>query len=583
MTVLVDNYKIKYENQTLFLPLKTLMEREPHQTEIYHPEGIARRNSTIHKIRTRPGLTNEQVHTALNMLDKRAFAYKHMVTENGDPLELRGYQEGLANTWAPRVACQSSRSVGKSTLIELDALWLPQTYPGQQTLIAVQGESQEHPLMERIIRRHLDNPYLASTIKKITRQPKYCIEFKNGHILWSAICSNPTNVNGMHVMNILLDENQILSKEAWVELYRCLNPGGLSSIKLYGVPNGLRTSKFFEYTNDRKDWEWYHYSQLLIPQITLDDVVSAAKEYSDTGFPDFNNPDFHQQFLGLHSIPSRTGIDFNAYIKCVLRGLYIFINTPKGIFESSEERYVIDTFTSYNAEYLKELKEYIRAEGISQLFAGGDLGYTTDPTELVLYYQKDGKLVALGRFHFENLDYPSQCTIVSYFLNTLPIVRMGIDLGNNGLAVYQFLCARSEQYSERIKGFYANNKIVVGHTAEGLPQERAVKEFATSKIDAMLKTMEIVFREDRGRAEQYSNVVYRVTQHGNIVFPKGRDHILDADRNMVCAWHMYVNGLEASESGGVLDSVFMAGLAKKAASYEKSSHSTGGVSKIAIL
>lgn len=574
MALAIDNYKLEYDGSKLYLPLKELLKNEPHQSEVYHPQGIHIRNTTIERIRNDSGLDSAGKSAALRKLDKRAFCNDHFRTDTGDRMELRDYQVGLANSWSPNIANQSSRSVGKTTLIELEALWGADTFPGFQTLIATQGESQLYPIMERIIYRINNDPYLKSQLaKKPVRNPKYHIVFKNGHQLWGSIAGpDGTNFNGLHVHRILVDEAQIMTKKAWTELWRCRNLGNLTSVRVFGVPNGLRDRKYFDITNDRKNWEWFHYTQCMLPETDLNEIIKGAKEYSDIGYPDFNNPDFLQQFLGLHAVPARTGIDFDAYLKTLDEsGFYSIIDVPRSAFPQTitdDHAPIARSFMDFCGDQIKELDDFIKSEGISNIFAGGDLGYASDPTEFVLFYEdqtKGNRLNALARFHIERIDYPIQCALIRFLLDRYPIVRFGLDLGNNGLAVFQFMMAmESGNYTSRIKGFYANQKVVVGLTADGQEQVRQVKEFTTSKLNSMCLGNSIIFKSDKFRNDQYSNVVYRITSNGNTVFPKGNDHILDADRNMIMSWHMLREHLEEDGGGGFLDKAFIASLKKSA-------------------
>jgi len=572
MVLEVDNYKLEYEGNKLYLPLTDLLKNEPHQTEPYHPQGIYIRNKMVRKITDRTDLDQAGKDSLLRKLDKRVFTYDHFRTDTGERMELRPYQVGLANTWAPNIANQSSRSVGKSTLIEVEALWGAEVFPGFQTLIATQGESQLYPIMERIIYRINNDPYLKSQLaKKPVRNPKYHIVFKNGHQIWGSIAGpDGTNFNGLHVHRILVDESQIMTKKAWTELWRCRNMGSLTSIRIMGVPNGLRDRKFFDLTNDRKHWEWFHFTQCMLPESNFNEVISGAKEYSDIGYPDFNNPDFLQQFLGLHAVPSRTGIDFDAYLKTIKEyAFYQIIDIPRSVFPeiiTEDPEPIARSFMDFAGDQVKEIDHFIKDEGVSKIFAGADLGYASDPTEVVLFYEdpaNNNKLTAMCRFHFERIDYPIQCALLEFLFNRYPIVRMGIDLGNNGLAVHQFMMAKSSKYSERLRGFFANQKILVGYTADDHEQIRQMKEFTTSKINSLCISDSITYKRDKFRTDQYSNVVYRITSAGNTVFPKGNDHILDADRCMVAAWHLYRERLEEGGGEGALDQNFIASLKTK--------------------
>jgi len=175
--------------------------------------------------------------------------------------------------------------------------------------------------------------------------------------------------------------------------------------------------------------------------------------------------------------------------------------------------------------------------------------------------------------------------VLEFFLETLPIIRLGIDMGNNGLAVHQFMLAKNASYSERIKGYFFNQKMVVGYSADAVPQQRQMKEFSTSKINSMCMTDSIEYRNDRFRGDQYSNVVYRMSAAGNIIFPTGNDHILDADRCMITAWHCYMEHLEEDMMGpGGVDGIFLKGLKQKSGLESSSNRGSGfSVKNLGVL
>jgi len=168
---------------------------------------------------------------------------------------------------------------------------------------------------------------------------------------------------------------------------------------------------------------------------------------------------------------------------------------------------------------------------------GGDLGYTNDPTEIVVFREDefgDRRVMTLVlRIHMEHVSYPHISQVISMLECYFTPVGIGIDNGGNGLAVVQELLTldkyKSLQLEGRLRGYDFG-----GMTTLDVRDDRQVKkrtkEFMTMLINGALQRRQIVLPADDSDIEdQFTTHTYTFS-NGNIIYSKGNDHIVDAVR-----------------------------------------------------
>ena len=443
------------------------------------------------------------------LLDRETFAHAFIKDRFGNPWVCRDYQRDSLASCAPRKVHQDGRDVGKTSEIEIAVAWASLALPNREMLVATQCENHLFPLMERVWRRFDSVPQLSALLVERKRQPSYFLRFANGFVLWGRIAGHRgINFQGLHVDWHIVDEAQELTEPAWGELYQALNSGGWRWV--YGVPNGLRGTYYrMTQTADYAQFRWQSY---LNPDFTEEKRQELVTLYGGE-----DSEGYIHRVLGEHGSPARAAFNFDDYLLCVDESLD-FQNVRI-------TRHDLQTF---------RLEEMLPAPSRSlagfDIYMGCDLGYTRDPSELVLYYDDGKTMVNFARVHMDGVDYHTQQRAIEILDSRFSFRGIGIDNGNNGMAVCHNLFSLGDRWTVIVQGYDFGSRILVGYTTLQQEDRRPAKLFMTQLIDQRMRDRTIVFPKLAERDEQYVAHTYRVGPNGQIIYEKGNDHIIDADR-----------------------------------------------------
>lgn len=296
-----------------------------------------------------------------------------------------------------------------------------------------------------------------------------------------------------------MDEAQEMTETAWGELYPALNGGGRRWV--YGVPNGLRNT-FYRMTQ-MKGAEQYNWPSALNPDFDAAKDEELAQLYGGR-----NTPGYIHRVLGQHGTPMHAVFALDDFLKCIDAGLD---------FEDLT------------------LREGDHFDGPSQAppgdyYLGCDLGYARDPSEFVVYRNEPPYLVNVLRVHFEGVNYARQQQVIEALDAAYGFQGIGIDAGNSGRAVAHQLMALGEDWCDKVQAFEFGGSLELQPLPDGRLARRRVKEFMTELLQRRLNEGTIRFPPIADRESQYASHTYAVGSLGQIVYEKGNDHIIDADR-----------------------------------------------------
>ena len=171
-------------------------------------------------------------------------------------------------------------------------------------------------------------------------------------------------------------------------------------------------------------------------------------------------------------------------------------------------------------------------------WVGGDLGYTNDPTELVVFRetQDEGKSHArlVLRIHMEHVAYPHIAQVLALLEHYYAPMGIGVDQGGNGLAVVQELTAldkyRELQLDRKLHGYDFGGMVTVAVRDDGRLLKKRTKEYMTSLINRGLQRRELLLpSNDLEIEDQFTTHTYTLA-NGKVIYSKGNDHIVDAVR-----------------------------------------------------
>ncbi len=379
------------------------------------------------------------------------------------------------------------RDVGKSVCITTDALHFAFTTRGGQGLIAAPHQGHLDTLIEEIEFQLDANPDLMASIAltkygkpKIHRKPYFRLEFTNGSILYF----RPAGAYGdafrsLHVDRVWVDEGAWLTEKAWKALRQCLKSGGRLSI--YSTPNGMRNTTYYRLT--------------------------TSTQFKVFRWPSWLNPNWTEER------------EAEEYQKIVI--------TDSELRDCDTEEAAHDR--------LEMLLNLTPRSG--QFWVGGDLGYTNDPTEIVVFQEMEvGERTLLKmilRVHLEHVSYPHIAQIIALLERYYTPAGIGVDNGGNGLAVVQELLTLDKykglELEGRLKGydFGGMTRLAV---RDGKEIKKRTKELMTSLINGALQRKQVIFPSDDLEVEdQFTTHTYTL-RDGKIIYSKGNDHIIDAVR-----------------------------------------------------
>lgn len=498
------------------------------------------------------GLLKEEIAVLIPFWDRVKFA-KMFLKEGNKPWKAHDYQCESNNYRGKRKVHRSGRSTGKTKDLEIVSINNSILDPNQETLIAAQREQHIEPLFERLIRTFTTNPDLNCLLKrKPQRSPDYIIELKNNHIIWGRI-GGPSgqNFQGMHVRYQFIEEGQEMTQSSWRELLPGLNDGGYRYV--WGVPNGVR-NKYYDITED-KDYKLFSWNRENCPGVTEKDIKEWTKDYGGK-----TSADYLHLVKGEHGTRRFATFDIEDYNSCVNKSMKV-IDTQ--ILKSDLRSHSIKSM-------LVNLRD-LRPPFEGQYVLGCDVGWTTDPTEIVLYVD-DGKTMAnFLRVHLEGLKMDEQKDVILFIDKLFPLNVIGIDRGGIGLGLEHMLQATDNRLNQITKGFHWGQNVTVGIKPDNTLDEREAKSFSAYLIECAMKNRTLMFPDIKDREDEYINMTHEVRkQTGQIVYSGIKDHIISADMTAILARYLARNNILATSAdiGVLIKPIYFGG---------------GGVHKVPVL
>jgi len=436
----------------------------------------------------------------LEIHDRVRFAESFLTDRDSKPWSVRKYQRESLESYAMRKVHCDGRDVGKTTEIEIIALWAAAAMPNREMLIATQCEHHLFPLMHRIARRFETTEAFESAVVESKRSPSWFFRFKNGFVLWGRIAGpRGMNFQGMHVDLQIVEEAQEMSETAWGELYQALNGDGRRWV--YGVPNGRRDT--FYRMSQMRDAEQYNWPSKKNPEFTKAKDAELTRLYGGRG-----STGYLHRVLGQHGTPAHGVFDLDAYLDCVDEGVPF-----QEVWVGEEDAFWVPASVGQGEYYL-----------------GCDLGYARDPSEFVVYRAEEPHFVNVLRVHLEGVNYAKQQEVIEELDRAYEFRGIGIDCGNNGRAVAHNLMAIGLEWCDKVYAIDFGSAIDLDPLPDGAVERRPIKQFMTELLQGRMAERSIVFPRLADREAQYASHTYRVGDRGNLVHEKGNDHLIDADR-----------------------------------------------------
>jgi len=421
------------------------------------------------------------------------------------------------------------RGVGKTISLSTDALHYAFVTQGGQGLIAAPQQGHLDTVIEEIEYQLDANSELMRSVAvtqygkpKIHRKPYFRIEFANGAVLYF----RPAGAYGdafrsLHVDRIWVDEGAWLPERAWKALRQCLNSGG--TLRIYSTPNGLRDTTYYRLTSSAQ-FRVFRWPSWINPNWN-DQRESELLEF----YGGRDTAGWQHEVAGEHGKPSYGAFNVE-YLTLARQDV---LEYRKVVITGEELRDCETEEASYDR--LELLLNIMPQTGV--YWVGGDLGYTNDPTELVVFRETEVSerhvLTLVLRIHMEHVAYPHIAQTLAMLERYFTPVGIGVDNGGNGLAVVQELLTLDKykplQLEGRLHGYDFGGMTTLA-VRDGREVKKRTKELMTSLINGALQRRQFVLpAEDSEVEDQFTTHTYTL-HNGIIVYSKGNDHIVDAVR-----------------------------------------------------
>ena len=429
----------------------------------------------------------------------------------------------------PNIIHLDGRDTGKTVVLSTDALHFAFTTIGGQGLIAAPHQGHLDTIIEEIEYQIETCEALSTSIAvnsqgrpKIIRKPYFRVEFTNRSVLYF----RPAGAYGdsfrsLHVERIWVDEGAWLSEKAWRALRQCLKAGGI--LRIYSTPNGLRNTTYHRLTQSQ-NWRVFRWPSWLNPSWSAEREAELVEFYGGK-----DTAGWQHEVAGEHGKPSygafnveylnRCRVDIDEYQKIVITGESLAgCETEDEVFNR-----------------LEMLLNLAPRDGT--FWIGGDLGYTNDPTEIVVLREiredERHRVKLVLRVHMEHVAYPHIAEVIAMLDGYYAPMGIGVDQGGNGLAVVQELTTldkyRELELDAKLHGYDFGGMVTIG-LKDGLPLKKRTKEYMTSLINRGFQRKELLLPVDDIEIEdEFTTHTYTLSR-GRVIYSKGNDHVVDAVR-----------------------------------------------------
>jgi hypothetical protein len=398
-----------------------------------------------------------------------------------------GYQKNLLLDKSPFMSACTGRSTGKTTILETKVIHtvISNKYrkaSANEVLLVVQNKAQLDPIFLRLtqlLRRH---PFLRFFIDRTSINfSQHEIKLLNGALIRCRIVGSTadSNIIGLHVPCIFVDEGQVFSYVAWKSLQQVLTSWDDGyQLWVSGVPNGLREKNVL-YECDQQDnrYSRHNISRLSNSRYTTDQHERDLKQYGGK-----EGDDYVHLVLGQHGSPAFSVFD---------RKLMRVGNYPVAI--SLINNQTLDQAEGKFNEILNTPDAPIKYDLIA---LAGDIGFSNDPTMLTILYSLSGTWREHSRFELRRIKYPTQAKIIDWLDSIYGFNMITLDAGSSGLALGHILQEtedyKSKNYIKRLTMVDFQGSVITGYDEEGKETKERVRKFTINLLQKWCQNDQII-------------------------------------------------------------------------------------------
>lgn len=484
---------------------------------------------------------------------------------------------------------QCSRSIGKSLSIKVRGFSFPFVHPGQEMVVTAPELVHLEPIVN-LIETQVDRTRLSREMRRkpATHRP-FMLEFYGGARIIGRIPQRTgAGIKGTHPLWLEQDEASDYPEAGWKEVVETLKRGQAGAVwRASGVTRGLRDSFYknsqhgqddppLRYVSHKDDGRWTVHRVIAQarPNWTDEERTEKIMQYGSK-----DDPDYRRNVLGSHGdsqsplfVSSRlfAGVDDDPSTEFNIEEYWHF-----AIKDTELDRMQTDILDLL-------VPPSIHTSRYKTFWMGADIGYTQDPTEIVIFAEYplsadekretkarskvvpiDGasRLKMIGRITLKRIAEPAQADVIVALINHYRPQVFAMDSTGAGLPLFQQVqrimhdladdsrSGRARNAAESIKGYNFSAKILVDFDetveVEGLTMDDQIKEsgitrnvleYATDCLRTYVDEGRLwlpwdteLLAEMQGQTFSYSKT--QMDRYGRRrIFSQGSYHALDALR-----------------------------------------------------
>lgn len=520
--------------------------------------------------------------------------------DTGEPYQFWPYQEEGARAYDQDGLWCCGAEVGKTRQIIVTILWGQCTgfgfaIPNPSILVAAPMQSHLDEIIMSIEAQvgagrgsEGRKPAIARFWREPKKSPHYTMFFKSptctknelGVVYFRPAGHDGEAFRGVHVSALgLFDEfAKVKNKVIYSEFIRALKPG--CKQHLLSVPDGDNSSDFYRLDQQaipnlpkgKPGMRSFRWAKTLMPAPFWSE--ERDKEFQRR-YGGRDAPGYQRNVLGLHGqqenpvwpwlllesnirdVPEyrvlKLSVDeASGQMRVQAQAVEIEYNhgkkaaTDRWLADRDDDLTPLKDPATRRAAVMELLREFVEPViGDALLWAGADLGFSNDPTEIILSREVGEELRDIVRISAKGMSYDVQCELV-YCLDKLTGFRAswGCDFGGVGTVVVQMLQSleiyADGNYVDRLTGFnFASVVDCIDEAGNLLEEEDGKGDLKSVRLPAKeLATNLMTARfQRRGYAQPYDQeVLGHLSNHTaregarHRIFSKVNDHTLDAKR-----------------------------------------------------
>lgn len=453
---------------------------------------------------------------------------------------------------------QCGRSLGKSMGILMRAFAFPFNYPGQEMLITAPELNHLGPIVDKLEDKlrttRLGNEMLPKRKGGgIKHAPQFQASFINGAVIMGRLPQlTGKGVKGQHPLVLESDEMQDYPEQGWKELIETMKasvPG--AQWRAHGVSRGIRDMYWKMTENINPDLPWHVHKYMAMHRPGWSEPERRAKIAIYGGSRD--NPDYKRNIYGEHGDVTNPVFVLARLMACVR------INESTWASEYNDAVYArrklewewvesrgmpIEAHLNIPANHL--------VQGYKSFWGGLDVGFTNDPSELLVFGLINVKdkdvLRLLTRIHMMRIPAHDQARVVKATFEAYGprLKAISMDKTGAGLPIWQETIkgGRLHEFEGRLKGYGFSEKKAVEFDDRTLERrekpedaviEKNVIEFATDELRKLVdgQMMELPYDQElltefQGQTVEYGGRDEGVVKRRSTKYGGGSFHTLDA-------------------------------------------------------